>query len=241
MSAVAPPPRKSRAELLTYVLQGVGSPLRESLHVEMASWLEEGKRFEAVLSGNRDKVRKKLRSAADDQALLDARAEVLVASLLSTERRFALEIEPYRTGNRGPDFGIVFRDNQRFNVEVTRLRSATARGDGNATRLMGVLLGKVSQLPASVPNVVALVGGAASPTKETVAAAVKQLKIHADRRDAVMFTRRGFDSVRAFYAHYVRLSAVAVVGGGDLWINPDARHPLPRELVIALSRCLAPA
>ena len=217
--------RKAQAELLEDVLRGVRSPLRESLHRELTSWLVERKRFAVLLSANRDKVRKKLRAASGDAALLDVRAELLVAALLCADRRFELAFEPYGSARGGPDFMVVFRENQRFDLEVTRLRSAPpGASDGDSVRLARALLAKLPQLKPGVPNVVALVTRA-SPSVAAVAAILRTLKTRVGARGTVPVTR---------------LSAIVTLGddGGALSLAPDARHPLQREVAVALSRCL---
>ena len=227
------------------MLPGSGAAALEG---ELVEWFGERPRFEAFVAGHRDKIRKKLRTAAEDDAVADARAELLVAYRLLAERRFEIAFEAYGTGKRGPDLTLAFRTNQRFNVEVTRLRAAALGVEGGVSRLASVLLGKVRQLPPGVSNVVALVSGPSAAVAEPdVAAAVKLLKAHADRKEETVFTRSGFESARDFYAYYVRLSGVAVVrdgdgpdaGAGALWTNPEARQPLPREVVVAVARCLA--
>ena len=85
-----------------------------------------------------------------------------------------------------------------------------------------------------------------------MAAAVRTLKGHAERKEEVVFARRGYEGVREFFGAFLRLSGVAVVGNplgsgaavqttgeGALWLNPEARHPLPREVVTALAQRLA--
>jgi len=241
---------KAQDELLRHVLAGRTGALAD----ELAAWLSTNRRFEAVVAAHRDKIRKKLRSAVDETAGADVRAELLVAYRLVTERRFHVAFENYGSGNRGPDLTVTFRINQPFNVEVTRLRvGRLAGGDetGASSRLAGVLLTKLRQLPAGVPNVVALVCGESpdAPTPVTtadVAAAVKLLKTHADRKEEAVFTRRGYESARHFYTHYVRLSAAAIVhdttitpsDATTLWTNPEARHPLPRDAAAALARSI---
>jgi hypothetical protein len=49
---------------------------------ELAAWLAAAPRFAAFTDTHRDKIRKKLRSARDAGALLDVRAELLVAHRL---------------------------------------------------------------------------------------------------------------------------------------------------------------
>jgi hypothetical protein len=234
---------KARAELLGYVLGDAASTLED----ELAAWLEASPRFEQLLSANRDKVRKKLRTAGDDEALWDVRAELLAAERLVGQRRFEVELEAYGSGKRGPDLTVTFRANQRFNVEVTRLRPS---GGNEVSRLQGVLLVKCRQLIASVPNVIALVAGAGvAVSGEAVAKAAKQLKVLADRKEEAAFIRRGYESARDFLGYFARLSAVLVLpdgivnsGGTFHWLNPLARYPLPREIVTALARATdAPA
>ena len=242
---------KAQDELLRHVLGNRTGPLAD----ELTAWLSSSRPFEAFAGAHRDKIRKKLRTAIDETGVADVRAELLVAYRLANERRFDVAFETYGSGNRGPDLTVTFRSNQPFNVEVTRLRVDRLAGSDDSTaasRLSGVLLTKLRQLPAGVPNVVALVWGdsldAPAPiTTADVAAAAKLLKSHADRREEAIFTRRGYESARHFYTHYVRLSAAAIVHDTTvapsdcrpLWTNPEARCPLPREAALALGRCLA--
>ena len=271
--------RKKRAELLSYLL-GSAAPALED---ELAAWLEASSRYERFLSANRDKIRKKLRTAGDDEALRDVRAELLVASRLVGERRFEVEYEAYgsgagkphggvagragvppgqaarqgggvdagatRTGGRrtravgkrGPDLTVTFRANQRFNVEVTRLRPS---GGNEVSRLQGVLLVKCRQLPPLVPNVIALVSSQDTVIQEdTLASAAKQLKQLADRKDEVPFIRRRYENARDFLGYLARLSGVLVLpegstdsDGAALWLSPLARQSLPREIITALAR-----
>ena len=213
--------RRAEAELVEHILQGVRSPQRASLESELAQWLAERRRFAALLSANRDKVRKKVRAAPDDASLLDVRAELVVAALLCADRRFELAFEAYGSGKRGPDFAVSFRDHQRFDLEVTRLRQALSGETGmDARRIARAILAKLPQLTAGLPNVVA-VAAAGGPSAALLDVAIRILK-------------------RGAHEHYARLSAAAVVSerGGVLALGPDARHPLPREISVALSRCL---
>ena len=243
---------KAREELLRHVVGGAGAPeagtALDGLEQELRGWCEGRARFEAFLDAHRDKVRKKVRTAGDGEALADVRAELLVAYRLLGERRFEVAFEAYGSGNRGPDLTATWRGNVKVNVEVTRLRVGS--DDVDPARLGGVLLGKLRQLPAGAMNVVALV--TASDVRvgvEEVAPAVRLLKGHAERREEVVFTRRGYAGVRDFFGAFLRLSGVMVVGEspvaenaertadeGALWLNPEARHPLPREMAIALGR-----
>src|SRR5688572_14045702 len=112
------PLTKARAELLSHLLDGGAATLEDDL----ITWLEANPLFEQFLSAHRDKVRKKLRTATDQDALLDVRAELRVAALIASDRRLDVAFEAYGSGKTGPDLTVTFRQNQRFNVEVTRLR-----------------------------------------------------------------------------------------------------------------------
>ncbi len=228
---------KTRASLLAHLLEGVDSACGRALWEDLADWVQWRRRFEELLDANRDKVRKKLRSAAGDDALLDVRAELLVASLLSVDRRFVVQFEAYGSGRRGPDLSVTFREHQRFNVEVTRLRP----WDGEAApRLQAVLLAKPRQLPAGVPNVLAVVvPHGASLASDDVAAAAKHLQQLADRKEEAAFTRRGYKDARDYLAYFARLSGVLVTGSAQevrtVWLNPQGRHQLPRDALAALT------
>jgi hypothetical protein len=66
------------------------------------------------------------------------------------------------------------------------------------------------------------------------------LQERAARKDDLFFEQRGFTDTRDFLRHYHRLSAVLWVArsvdalDASLWRNPQARHPLPADLVRAL-------
>jgi hypothetical protein len=104
-------------------------------------------------------------------------------------------------------------------------------------------------LPAGVPNALLVAADGAMLGEADVAAAVQLLKARADRKDDAFFTRRGFESARDFYAHYLRLSAVLLlnlVNAGarqgaafvGIWLNKEARLPLPEGAATACLRCL---
>lgn len=233
--AIARPLRKETAELLRHVLQDLAQGPAVRLREDLGLWLGQ-RRFESLLAANKDKVRKKLRSAAEDGAVLDVRAELLVAYLLSADRRFAVHVEAQGSGNRGPDLTVTYRERHPFNVEVTRPRPGLS--DPGPARLAGVVAAKLRQLAAGGPNVVAVVG---SPGLE-LASAGRALMLGADSGDAALLRRSGFDNARELHARYRRLSAVGLVGatvGAGLWLNPEARHPFDREVALALSRAFA--
>src|SRR5687768_16423465 len=99
------PPTKARADLLSHLVSGLAATLENDL----ISWIDATPRFEQFLSAHRDKVRKKLRSATEHDALLDVRAELLVARLLISDRRMEVAFEAYGSGKIGPDLTVTFR------------------------------------------------------------------------------------------------------------------------------------
>jgi hypothetical protein len=200
-----------RTDLLVRTIAG---GCRPRFQVELAHWLEDNSRFRTFIAKHQDKVRKKL-STTDEEARLDVRAELLVAHRLLADRRFDVAFEAYGAQRGGPDFSVAFRTNQRFNVEVTRLRGAA---DVDAARLANVIAGKLRQLPIDAPNILLITTNGLTITTNHVAEATKVVK-----------TRSG--------ASYPRLGGVLTLEEGaavTFWANPEARHPLPAQVVSAL-------
>jgi hypothetical protein len=227
----------------------VAARCRPGLQSELGRWLESSPRFRTYLAHNQDKVRKKLgRSSTDDEeSRLDVRAELLVAYLLLADRRFELAFEAYGAHQLGPDLTVTFRANQRFNLEVTRIRSSASEaadsghdGELQAQRLANVIAGKLRQLPGDIPNGLVITARGLAFTEESLAAATRLLKAHSDRKDDAFFARRGLENARNFYARYLHLSGVFVLdeAAAVFSANREARNPLPREVVVALSACL---
>ena len=189
---------------------------------------------------HRAKIRKKLRGAADPEAQLDVRAELQTAHLLLMDRRIEVAFEAYGSGKVGPDFTASFRGGRAFNLEVTRLRRATAAaGHG------GQLLAKLRQLPPSVPNAVLLVIEGDSAEALDVAATFRGLRARADAKEESFFASRGFDGTRGFYDRYLRLGVVIVwceAAAGDAraasWSNRSARIAFPEQALRACLACL---
>ena len=207
---------------------------------EVAGWLAASSRFRAFADANRDKIRKKLRGAADTESRRDVRAELRVAHLLLADRRIELAFEAYGSTKRGPDFTVTFRGDRSFNLEVTRPRRAS-----DAAGVGGPLLAKIRQLPPSVPNAVLLAVESGNAEALDVAAAARSLRDRADAKDESYFATRGFKGTREFYERYLRLGGVLVwseAAIGDAraatWDNRSARIALPGRAVRACVACL---
>lgn len=225
-----------------YLCDGVVQLPGETLTEELGAWLATSSRFLAFAEANRDKIRKKLRTATEPGARGDVRAELETAFRLLADRRIDLVFEAYGSGQRGPDFTVVFRASHRFNLEVTRPRSET--GEAEARGAIGnAVIGKLRQLPADSPNALLLAAGLGGSASE-VAAAMKALKLAADHGDEASFARKGLavDEVRAYY----RRLGLLIIGnragpGVHVWANPETSRRLPEGATNALTAALAPA
>ena len=212
----------------------------DAISEELPGWLTGSARFRSFAEVHRDKIRKKLRTAADAEALRDVRAELLAARLLLADPSIELAFEAYGSGKVGPDLTVTYRGRRSFNLEVTRLRRVP-----DATGFGPPLLAKLRQLPPSVPNALLVAIGGRSAEALDVAGATSALRSRADAKDETFFARRGFDGTRGFYERYLRLGGVLVWCEGSvgdaraaLWINRSARIPLPERDIRAVLRCL---
>src|ERR1051326_609725 len=197
-----PPPWSKRTDQL---VRYVAETTRPSFRSELARWATDRPRFAAFLDTNQDKVRKKLRGASNEEARLDVRAELHVAYLVLEDRRFELGFEAYGSGQPGPDLTVTYRANQRFNLEVTRLR-----GDAEAVKVGDVIVAKVRQLTADLPNLLVVTGRGLVATADDLAATLKRLKARVDGRDDDFYTRRGYRDTRDFFGRYQRLAGAFV-------------------------------
>jgi hypothetical protein len=238
---------KKTDELVRSVAQGS----RPALQSELGQWLEESPRFRAFVTAHQDKVRKKL-STTSEESRLDVRAELLVAYSILADRRFELAFEAYGARQVGPDLTVTYRANQRFNLEVTRVRAvadadmATAEPGSSVARLANVVAGKLRQLPGDAANALLIATRGLAVDEESLAAATRLLKMHNDRNDDAFFARRGLKTARDFYSQYLRLGGVVVLDeaptppGAIFYANREARRALPPEAVAALMVCLKP-
>jgi hypothetical protein len=195
---------------------------------ELTAWLAGSSRFTAFVEAHRSKIRKKLRGAADEAAVRDVRTELAFARLVLADRRFELAFEAHGRGG-GPDFTLTDGAGRPCNVEVTRLRR-----EPDPAAVAGVVLGKLRQLPPSVPNLLVIAAEEPAPATPDVGAAIRSLRAHADARDEAFFAFRGVDGTRAFWERFLRLGGVIVwseTAGGDAratsWTNGSARIAVP--------------
>lgn len=97
-----------------------------------------------------------------------------------------------------------------------------------------------------MPNI--LLVGTEQPARKSIdaAQAMTRLRRLAEAKDEKVFTSRGLPDARAYIRECMRLSGVlqhsqwgdASGAQATLWLNPQARHPLPATEEKALLRCL---
>lgn len=237
-------------ELLTSLFDGQSHPLA----APMAAWLAASRRFTAFVTTHHSKIRKKLRTAQDPDSLLDLRLELETAYRLVQERSLSLVYEPPQPDHtRRPDFAVTFTTRLTFIVEVTRLQANPKSAPTEAQeppraismpnptllaeRLTEAVCSKLHQLLPQHPNVL-LVGVEALPlTQSDLRAAMLRLQQRAERNEAALFQRHRFGDRADFFRHYQRLSELMVRGsqgqGAEsliVWLNPQAKHPLPSQV-----------
>ena len=224
------------SELLTTIFGGETHPLREAC----ASWIMSSRPFRAFLAENAGKIRKKSRLASDEESLRDVRLEMDAAYHLLADRRVALAYERYLADKmRGPDFTVTFKGHIVFNVEVKRLRAPLQEG-----KLGGAICEKLHQMPPSAINVLLVGMDTNAPSELDSAAIIKRLVLRAETKQDSFFSERGFRDARDFLRALQRLSGLllrpnwydAPPSSPILWLNPQARLPLPDDVRKLLQR-----
>ncbi len=250
-------------ELLVYVFDGHSHPLARP----MATWLASSRRFTAFATTFRDKIRKKLRTTRDQEGLRDLRVELETAYLLLQERSLSLVYEPEQSGRvRSPDFAVTFTTSLTFMIEVTRLRAdqkgAPTEAQKNTVvppgvgstltvspvseRLADAICTKLGQLVPQRSNL--LVVGIETPHLMQIDLRGIMLRVQqrAERNDSTFLRRHRFRDRADFFRHYQRLSEILVrrtpLRADEpvlVWVNPQAKYPLPAKVRTALSRSQA--
>ncbi len=236
-------------ELLGYLFEGCDHVLYQQLETSMRA----SRPFRAFAETYRDKIRKKIRTAKDAESVKDLSFELAVAYRLVQERRFQVEYEKHGPGkHRSPDFTVMFRTRVPFNVEVTRLRPGKAdpRNENPArstlSKLMEVICDKLGQMPPQVINVLMLSAAGNLEEKDLAQAGLRLIRL-ADQKAEDYFAERGFKTAADFYRQFQKLSAMMlepVPGDGAspaIWLNPIARQPLLKELMVVLEKRTAPS
>src|SRR4051812_39969131 len=164
------------SEIVSYIFRGTPAGFGPLL----AGWMTDSPRFQVFVETYRDKIRKKVNGARDEEGRRDLLAELAVAYWLLLDPRFAVEHEPYVASKEpGADFAVTFRTRLRFNLEVKRLRAgAPTAGEGPSSlsyRIMNALCAKLRQMPPSVVNLLALVTDDPAGAEPALAAGIRFL------------------------------------------------------------------
>jgi hypothetical protein len=226
------------------LVRHVAPQARPSFLLELGHWIDGRPRFATFVAANQDKIRKKLITSDGEEGRQDVRAELLIAYLILADKRFELAFETYGARQRGPDLTVTYRANQRFNLEVTRLRASSEQAAEPAHRLANVIAGKVRQLPPDLPNALVILSRALALTEEHLGQALRLLKSHAESKDVAFFARRGIKDAREFHGQFTRLSGVFSIddattpASASFFANRDTRHPLPSEALARLTASL---
>jgi hypothetical protein len=241
-------------DLLLYLFDGHSHPLT----MPVANWLAASRRFTTFVTTFRNKIRKKLRATQEQDSLPDLRLELETAYLLLQEQPLSLVYEPQPCGQvRCPDFAVTFTTRLTFMVEVTRLRTIQKRTSTQAqapaeptpapdTALTSLLVGerlaetvcsKLGQLLPQRSNVLLVGVEARCPTSGDLHAAMLRIQQRAERNDPLLLQQHRFRDRGDFFRHYQRLSEILVRGShlqADepvvVWVNPQAKHPLPSKV-----------
>jgi len=222
------------------------------LAAPMAGWLASSRRFNVFVTAYFTKIRKKLRTAQEPESLRDLQLELETAYLLLRERSLSLVYEPpHPEQTRGPDFAVSFTTSLAFMLEVTRIQAVPPKTSPDTAltspllgeRFFDMLCSKLGQLLPQRSNI--LLVGLESPrlTQPEVRAEMLRIQQRSERGDAALLQRQGFRDRADFFHYYQRLSALLVRGiplqPGDssvIWVNPQAKYPLPARVLTALSR-----
>jgi len=249
-----------QAELLTYLFDGQPHPLTAS----MSTWLTSSRRFTAFVNTNHTKIRKKLRTAEDPESLADLLLELETAYLLLHERSLSLVYEPqHRELGRSPDFAVNFTTSFTFMVEVTRLRSAQkgappyAQEDILAVpppntrittpplvdRFSDMVCSKLGQFLPQVANLLLVGMDPPTLTHPDLSAGMLRLQQRVETHDPAVLHRYEFRDRADFFRHFQGLSAIllrSIALQRDeplvMWVNPQAKYPLPARVNTALIR-----
>lgn len=232
------------AELTAFLFDGL--PQRADagrLAGELLRWMDASTRFTAFVETYRDKIRKKIRVARDAGSLLDLRGELLIAACLLADRRLALAYEPAASEKRrSPDFGVTYRTNLLFQIEVARMRvEAQEMGETDVQRaaerkqerILRILLDKLSQMQPGAPNLLVI------QTIDDLARAIdlnglmQAIKLRADSKDAALYAASRYAGPADFYKDFLRLTAVVLWGRrpAQVWINRQARPALDEKVL----------
>jgi hypothetical protein len=229
------------ADLLAYLFDGQ----THLMSGELSQWMETSSRFTTFVDTYRDKIRKKIRLASEEEKILDLRSELQVAASLLRDRRLALGYEPYpSTKGRGPDFAVTYRVNTVFNIEVARMRM---QEDGidlprREERFLRILLYKLGQMQPGMPNLLVIHTRQELARLLDLGTLMQEIKSRAERKDPSFYEFSRYANPAAFYKDFLHLSAIVLGSaspGMQVWVNKQARPALAAEALRLVSSMLA--
>jgi hypothetical protein len=215
------------SDLTAYLFEGQPHPLLE----ELLQWMEASTRFTLFAEAYRDKIRKKLRTTRDPESILDLRSELDTARGLLGDRRLDIQYEPYASAKRrGPDFAVTYRTNQKFNVEVARMRTPTEE------RFPRLLLYKLGQMQPGMPNLLVIHTETELARSLNLDTLMQNIKLQVEKKDPAFYKLSRYASPAAFYKDFLHLSAILLRGAEtQTWVNKQARPPLAAEILRVVS------
>lgn len=196
---------------------------------ELLLWMDTSTLFTGFIDTYRAKIRKKIRVMRDAESVLDLRSELETARGLLDDRRFSLTYEPYASAKiRGPDFGVTYRQNQIFNIEVARIRKEE--------RILRILLDKLGQMQPGMANLLVIHTPAALVQMIDLDQIMKSIKSRAESRDPSFYATSRYTGPAPFYKDFLHLSGIllwvsAPDEAGKLWINKQSRPTLDRKIL----------
>jgi hypothetical protein len=215
------------ADLIAYLFEGQPHPLVE----ELFQWMEASTRFTLFVETYRDKIRKKLRITREPESILDLRSELDTALGLLGDRRLDIQYEPYASAKRrGPDFAVIYRINQKFNVEVARMRTPTEE------RFLRLLLYKLGQMQPGMPNLLVIHTETKLARSLNLDSLMQNIKLGVEKKDPAFYQLSRYPSPTAFYKDFLHLSAIQLWGTEpQTWVNKQARPPLAVDILRVVS------
>ncbi len=226
-------------DLIDFLFEGQPHLLSGTLY----HWMDSSSRFTAFIETYRDKVRKKIRVASEPESALDVRSELEVAFCLLSDRHLDVAYEPYANlQRRGPDFGVTYRTNLLFNIEVARMRMEEIDLQRKTEeRILRILLSKLGQMQPGKANLLVI------QTRHEIAQAVdlnklmQEIKTRAEGKERSFYEISRYASTAAFYKDFLHLSGILLwTADAQVWVNKQARPGLDLKvlhLVSSLSSC----
>ena len=211
------------------------------LSVELFQWMDASSRFTAFVEMYRDKIRKKIRVAREQESALDVRGELEVAFCLLRDRRLDVAYEPYANlQRRGPDFAVTYRTNLLFNIEVARMHMEEIDLQRKTEeRILRILLSKLGQMQPGKANLLVI------QTRKEIAQAVElnklmqEIKTRAEGKERSFYEISRYANPAAFYKDFLHISGILLwTADAQLWINKQARPGLDLK-VMQLVRSLS--